>query len=152
MTPWPRNAPGGERISRQPQAEAVSQNHEQATYCGKLSPEDGHLDFHCSVGDLCRWVRAYNPMPGTWALAEQQRVGILALEKGPSEVNLEPGQVLGQDGRLLVGAADGSCAITMLKPAARGPWTPRASSMVTHRCSGCPKSLLTLTHGPLARP
>ena len=96
-----------------PQVEA------QVTLCRKLLPDDGHLDFTHSAAALERWVRAYTPAPGCWALAGGERLKLLELDPRPGHAGLLPGAVSTGNGELLVGCGDGACAIRRLQPAGK---------------------------------
>jgi len=99
-----------------PAIEATAQDESQVTHCRKLLPEDGHLDFTRSMGELERWVRAYTPAPGCWALADGERARLLELSPHPQVSDLSPGAIRIVDGELLVGCGDGACAIVRLQP------------------------------------
>ena len=109
----------GRLLDHWPAIAAQPQDESQVTLCRKLLPEDGHLDFSTSMRDLERWVRAYTPAPGCWALAAGERLRVLDLAPRPHVGDLAPGllRVVGED--LLVGCADGACAITRLQPAGK---------------------------------
>ncbi len=97
----------------------AAQDESQVTVCRKLTAEDGRLRFDCSAGELERWVRAYTPTPGCWALAGSERVRLLALEPRPALAGLAPGLLALHDGELLVGCAGGACAILRLQAAGK---------------------------------
>lgn len=46
----------------------------QASYAAKIRTADAELDWHRSATELERRVRAYNPVPGAWALVCGERV------------------------------------------------------------------------------
>jgi len=106
----------GRFLDRWPMIDAIAQDESQVTLCRKLLPEDGHLDFTRSMVDLERWVRAYTPAPGCWALADGERVRVLELLPRPQIGDLSPGTIRVVDGDLLVGCGDGACAIARLQP------------------------------------
>jgi methionyl-tRNA formyltransferase len=109
----------GKFLDRYPNIAAEPQNESHVTLCYKLLPEDGHVDFTRSAVELERWVRAYTPAPGCWAMAEGERVRILALKIRPEVQDLAPGEVRSVAGELLVGCGDGACAIVTLQPAGK---------------------------------
>ncbi len=94
---------------------AEPQDEAAATVCRKLTTADGHLRFDCSASELERWVRAYTPAPGCWALAGEERVRLLALTVRGERAGLAPGALALADGELLVGCAGGACAIERLQ-------------------------------------
>ena len=106
LAAWPAPAP-------------IPQDEAQATFCRKLTSEDGRLRFDVGADELERWVRAYTPAPGCWALAGGERLRLLALAPRPAHAGLAPGALAVHDGALLVGCADGACAILRLQAAGK---------------------------------
>jgi len=47
-------------------SETEEQNEELVTYAGKLLREDGEIDWTKSATEIERWIRAYDPWPGTY--------------------------------------------------------------------------------------
>jgi methionyl-tRNA formyltransferase len=75
------------------------------TYAAKISPDEAHLDFHRTAPELARAVRAFNPVPGAWALLPNgERLKILEAEVVTAKG--EPG-VIFHDG-LIIGTANGA--------------------------------------------
>ncbi len=109
----------GRFLDAWPNLSAVPQDDSQVTLCRKLLPEDGHLAFSDSMVELERWVRAYTPAPGCWALVEGERMRVLDLSPRPevSDLGIGSVRVVGQE--LLVGCGDGACAILRLQPAGK---------------------------------
>lgn len=54
-------------LEAQPQDEAL------ATYAPKIRPADAQLDWQLDAAQLERMVRAYNPVPGAWFMAGDER-------------------------------------------------------------------------------
>jgi methionyl-tRNA formyltransferase len=109
LAAWPAPAP-------------TPQDETQVTRCRKLTAEDGRLRFDCSPLELERWVRAYTPTPGCWALAGTQRLRVLAVAPRPARADLAPlapGTLAVHAGELLVGCAGGACAILRLQLAGK---------------------------------
>jgi methionyl-tRNA formyltransferase len=109
----------GRFLDRWPHLDAVPQDETQVTLCRKLLPEDGHLDFSISMVELERWVRAYTPAPGCWALADGERMRLLQLAPRPAIRDLPAGALRVVEGELVVGCGDGACAIERLQPAGK---------------------------------
>lgn len=104
-------------FARYPELEAAEQDESQVTYCGKLSSADGHLDFHCPAAEVERWVRAYTPVPGCWALARQQRLRIQSLRlTDQAATDVPPGTLTAQGQRLLVACSDVYVELVQLQP------------------------------------
>jgi methionyl-tRNA formyltransferase len=102
-----------------PSITPMAQNESLVTTCRKLLPEDGHLVFSATGVELARWVRAYTPAPGCWALANNERMKILALRPVAAVTQFAVGQVGVINGQLFVGCGDGACAIERLQPAGK---------------------------------
>lgn len=53
--------------------EARPQDDALATYAPKIRPADAQLDWRLDAAELERMVRAYNPVPGAWFMAGDER-------------------------------------------------------------------------------
>jgi len=92
--------------------EAEPQDASAVSYCRKLHSADGHLDFTRPAAELERQVRAYTPVPGCWAEADGQRLGITRVALAESTA-LPPGAVCRRGDALEVGC--GSAALSLLE-------------------------------------
>jgi len=101
-------------------ATRTPQDHAQATHVGKLSREDGAIDWTQSAEHIERQVRAYNPWPGTYT----QLPGSTAVLKVHAAQILPgatacpaPGTILAADPKqgLVVATGTGLLAITALQ-------------------------------------
>ena len=82
---------------------AQPQSHEGITYAAKIKPEEARLHWEQPAADLGRAVRAFNPVPGAWALLPNgERLKILAAEVEPLPLagKHQPGEIL--DDRLAI--------------------------------------------------
>jgi methionyl-tRNA formyltransferase len=61
----PEVVEAGLRLFRAGRPEGEPQDEALVTHCGKLSREDGEIDWSARAEDLERLVRAYDPWPGT---------------------------------------------------------------------------------------
>jgi methionyl-tRNA formyltransferase len=78
---------------------------EGVTYAAKISPEEARLDWRRTAAELERAVRAFNPVPGAWALLPNgERMKILSAEI--TARNGEPGAIL--DDRMTIACGDGA--------------------------------------------
>lgn len=64
-------------------AQIVPQNHAAATHCGKISADDGRIDFARPAAEIYNKYRAFTPRPGVFALFRGKKVK-LSLSPPPS--------------------------------------------------------------------
>ena len=99
----------------------IPQDEEKATFCSKVSKEDGLIDWSSSAEEIERLIRAYSPAPGGFTFWKEQ---ILFVRKACTE-NLSwkteghphPGQILGVDKSrgILVQTGDGLICLQELQ-------------------------------------
>jgi methionyl-tRNA formyltransferase len=92
------------------------QPQEGVTYAAKISPQEAHLDFHRTAPELWLAVRAFNPVPGAWALLPNgDRLKILEADvvTGPGDPGGEPGIVFHD--RLTIGTGSGALRPTLVQ-------------------------------------
>lgn len=93
-----------------------------ATYALKLMRADGRLDWTQDALALARRVRALNPWPGTFCLADGAVLKILAASAEPGAG--EPGTVL--DAALLVATGAGALRLLVVQAPGRAPLAAEA--------------------------
>ena len=93
-----------------------------ATYALKLMRADGRLDWTQDALALARRVRALNPWPGTFCLADGAMLKVLAASAEPGTG--EPGTVL--DAALLVAAGAGALRLLVVQAPGRAPLAAEA--------------------------
>ena len=71
-----------------------SQNDAEATYSGRITKEDGEIDWHLPAVDIWRRVRAFNPWPGCYTRWEGKQLKILEAVPIPEEETVKAGQVI----------------------------------------------------------
>ena len=78
--------------------EAKPQDDALATYAPKIRPADAQLDWQLDAATLERMVRAYNPVPGAWFMAGDERTKCWQASRAAGDA--APGTVLaaGTDG------------------------------------------------------
>jgi methionyl-tRNA formyltransferase len=89
------------------------------TYVPKLLREDGRIDWQQPANTIERRIRAYDPWPGTYTIAEEggglKRLKILphtqVVESGPP-----PGTLCTHNGRLIAGCGTGALEIRCVQP------------------------------------
>jgi methionyl-tRNA formyltransferase len=88
------------------------QPEEGVTYAAKISPQEAHLDFTRPAAELSRAIRAFNPVPGAWALLPNgERLKILEADVVAHDG--EPG-VLFHDG-LVIGTGEAALRPTLVQ-------------------------------------
>jgi methionyl-tRNA formyltransferase len=87
-----------------------------ATYASKLSKEEAQLDWNQPATTLARAVRAFNPVPGAWALLDGAPLKIWSAQACPG--NGAPGEVLAAEpDRLRVACGEGALCLQEIQPA-----------------------------------
>lgn len=95
------------------------QDEDASTYISKLEREAGKIDWQMDATAIERRIRAYDPWPGTFTLATEGGVSKRLKIFPPSEVRdlkLEPGEILIEDGELLVGCGSGALCLQNVQP------------------------------------
>lgn len=100
-------------------ATRTPQDPAQVTYISKLEREHGRLDFSKSAAELERQIRAYDPWPGTFTVVsdegKERRLKIfppvVVIEK-----DLPRGELIVEDGALLVGCGSGALQLSEIQP------------------------------------
>ncbi len=108
-----------------PLLEPMPQDPERVTWCGKLTHEDGHIDWRQDADAVERQVRAYTPAPGCWTRSGAQRIGIRAV-RVLTDVHLPPGRTAQRGREILVGCGYGGVSLERLQPAGKRPMSARS--------------------------
>lgn len=104
-------------LSKDPQFN--EQDESLATHCGKVSREDGFLDFEESALATSRRFRAYSPWPGVWTRLNGKRLKLLSLT--PVERDLPTGSILVEEGHLYIGCSEGAIQVHKLQLEGKAP-------------------------------
>ena len=99
--------------------EATPQPEAGATYAPKLRREEAQLDWRRSASQLKRQVRAFDPWPGAFFFARDERVRVLAAEAASGLGGAEPGTVL--DEHLSIACREGALRPLRLQRPGRAP-------------------------------
>ncbi|KKU74466.1 MAG: Methionyl-tRNA formyltransferase, partial [Candidatus Nomurabacteria bacterium GW2011_GWB1_47_6] len=108
------------------------QDHSQATFTRKFTPEDGKIDWQKSAREIYNQIRALNPEPGTFTLLNSRSdnltgwtSNILKITKAnlsTSDVErLAAGQIIKDGKTLLASTGNGWLEILELQPAGKKP-------------------------------
>lgn len=95
---------------------AVPQEESLVTYAAKLEREDGRLDWTRPASEIDRWIRAYDPWPGTFTTLAQDD-GIRQVKIFPplvigSDLPCPPGTLVFEDKRLRIACGIGSIELS----------------------------------------
>jgi methionyl-tRNA formyltransferase len=86
------------------------QDHEQATYAHKLSPDDARVDWSRPAARVRDLVRGLNPVPGAWTTLESRRLKVW-MGEAIDRRDLSPGEMEATS-ELVVGTGDGALILT----------------------------------------
>ena len=90
------------------------QGEEGVTYAEKIERDERQLDTSRPAAELERTVRALNPHVGTWVPEGDDRLGVRRAALADGQV--PEGDLSTDDGRLLLGTADGSLDLLEVQP------------------------------------
>jgi methionyl-tRNA formyltransferase len=101
------------------------QNHGEASFCFRLSKEDGRINWSLSAEAIDAQIRAFTPWPLSWTMHKQQCLYVREAKPYQHDIGKEksapPGSVLGMDKHagILVQTGEGVLGITQLQYAAK---------------------------------
>lgn len=84
-----------------------AQDEAQATFCRKITKQDGAIDFALSAEQIEARLRAFTPWPGGYFSYGETTVKVGGSESLPVPAEVAPGTVLRADAALEVATADG---------------------------------------------
>lgn len=88
-----------------------------ATYCTKISKEQGNIDWSQNSSDIVNTVRALTPFPGAYSFLDGKRIKIVQASAEDAEHNYAAGSIVLSDKNLLtVACGKGLLRITKLQP------------------------------------
>jgi len=97
--------------------EPKPQNHNEATYCPKITKEMGRINWERSSEEIFNMVRAFTPWPGAFTYYNGKMVKLTKVR--PAEGKGEPGEVIEAGRRLVVATGKGALEILRIKPEGR---------------------------------
>ncbi|MEN9974250.1 MAG: hypothetical protein RLZZ282_256 [Verrucomicrobiota bacterium] len=101
-------------------APRTAQDATRASYVSKLVRSDGRLDWTMPATALERRIRAYDPWPGTYTMTieggVEKRLKIYPPTVVVPHQVLEPGRILWENGRCLVGCGQGALELMTVQP------------------------------------
>jgi len=107
--------------------EATPQNESLATYCKKVTKEDGHIDWNESAKKIERMVRAYTPWPTAYSFVGGLRIKLLKTVWIPASAGMtnKIGKLTFENGHIYVGTGDGILEIIELQPEGKKPMSAK---------------------------
>ncbi|MBL4693834.1 methionyl-tRNA formyltransferase [Candidatus Gracilibacteria bacterium] len=94
--------------------EPVAQNHKNATFCKKISKEDGKIDWKQSAEQIKNKMRAYAPWPGVFTEHNGKKLKII--EADLDEETFEAGKFKLEEKILKIGTSHGSLIPKKVQP------------------------------------
>lgn len=87
------------------------QDNQGVTYAPKISKEQARIVWSKGANDVDRQIRAFTPEPGAWTLWRNSTLRIDRARPFPTGHIIAPGNILVQEGNVIVGCADGDSLI-----------------------------------------
>ncbi len=87
--------------------EAITQDDTEATPAPKLFKEHTHINFDRTADEIHNHIRGLSPFPTAWAMLDNDKINIYKAKTGP-HANLDSGEILIKNDKLLVGCKDGT--------------------------------------------
>jgi methionyl-tRNA formyltransferase len=103
--------------------EAERQDESLVTYAGKLSKEEGLIDWSAAATEIDRQIRAFDPFPVAHTLLNGEPLRIWSAT--PVDGRADPGLVATGGGELLIGCGQGRLRIERLQPAGKRAMSAR---------------------------
>ncbi|MBI2638451.1 methionyl-tRNA formyltransferase [Candidatus Peregrinibacteria bacterium] len=102
---------------------SIPQDNMSASFCRKISKEDGRIDFsHETAEEIVRKVKAYNPWPGAFFILNGKRIKII--QASVDEQKIGSGEITIVDRKILaVGTQKGTILIAKLQPESKREMT-----------------------------
>ncbi len=89
----------------------IPQENDKATPAPKLFTEDARIDFQLPSQQVHNRIRGLSPFPGAWTTYSGKKFNLYRSRIGP-DIQLAPGELLIDDGRLLAGCGQGTVELT----------------------------------------
>jgi len=94
---------------------AEVQNESQASYCKKITKEDGLIRWNEEASVIFNKIRAFHGWPGSYCLYKNKRLKIVKARLQKQE-KADAGQVVSKNGKVLVGTANGCIELVEVQP------------------------------------
>jgi methionyl-tRNA formyltransferase len=97
--------------------EARPQDGSQASYAGKVTPEDARIDWGQPGASIVDRVRAFSPRPGAWTTLDGRRLKVWRARVAEEPGGGAPGSFAGgSGGSLVVATGDGALTLDEVQP------------------------------------
>ena len=103
--------------------EPTPQQLSTATLAPKISKNDGKIQWQATALQINNLFRALKDNPGVWCSFSENRIKIDGLRITDLNNNLEPGQVLIENEKMIVGTKDKAIELLRITPAGRSSMT-----------------------------
>lgn len=91
-----------------------SQDHSKATPAPKLFNDNTRINFEASAAEVHNLIRGLNPFPIAWTTFNGEKVKVFRSKLG-SYANINVGELIEKEGKLLVGCKDGTIEVLELQ-------------------------------------
>ncbi len=95
----------------------IPQDGSQATVAPKIDRDTARIRWEAGQQAVSRRIRAFDPMPGAWAMLGELEVKLFGASLRPDAA--APGMVIRTEPELVIGTGDGSVAIAEVQPAGK---------------------------------
>ncbi len=97
--------------------EGVPQKHEDATYCKKISKEQGNINWADNSFNILNTIRAMTPSPGAYTFLKGKRIKIISASADNTNYTNTPAQIVKTDkAGITVQCGNGTINIIQLQP------------------------------------
>ncbi len=97
----------------------ITQNDDNASYCYKLTKEDGRIDWRKSADDIYNQMRAYASWPGTYTFWNNEKLDIVKAKPVEDCKDESPGTVYRSDDQILVSCGRDALSLQQIKLAGK---------------------------------
>jgi methionyl-tRNA formyltransferase len=91
-----------------------SQDHSKATPAPKLFNDNTRISFEASAAEVHNLIRGLNPFPIAWTTFNGEKVKVFKSKLG-SYANIDAGELIEKEGKLLVGCKEGTIEVLELQ-------------------------------------
>lgn len=97
----------------------IDQNEDAASYCHKISREDGNINWQLTTQEILNRLRAYTPWPGVFTKIDSKKLSILEAAATPEKI--PAGKFKVDQSTIKVGTKDGSLELVKIQLEGKNP-------------------------------